>query len=246
MKTVSENSKKIMMISRDLGCDDFYSELDRILEIGVKEKVDVLLFALFTLDYEHITKESLRLKLVEYTKKYKKFILVEFADLSDFSDCTVVCFNNGQMKVFYQLVGKSNAKPFWKEALISELPNRIFNNDMLVLICGEMNLGLTVNKKTNKVEDPYKILNWLKDQNIKIILDPFHDTAVRYEVAYKKRELSKDERLVVSIWNRNPRKHHNAIRPFQIFYNRFDMSKKAYSFSNETIRKDIKIFICES
>ena len=56
-----------------------------------------------------------------------------------------------------------------------------YDHRELLLICGELNLGLKINKKTDNVEDPYNFLGWLKKNDIKLIMDPFHDTAVRYE-----------------------------------------------------------------
>ena len=85
------------------------------------------------------------------------------------------------MKVFFQWFGKSVDHAFLKEALLGESPHRVFNKNELLLICGELNLGLKINKKTDNVEDPYNFLGWLKKNDIKLIMDPFHDTAVRYE-----------------------------------------------------------------
>ena len=243
MKRVSQNPKKIMMISRDLSCPDFYSEMDKILNFAVTEKTDILLFALFSLDLDHMLNESFRTKLKEYTRKYKKFIVLEFTDLEDFQGNTVLCFNSGEMKVFYQWYGRSNDDDFWKEALLGELPNRIFNGDTLLLICGELSLGLKVNKKTKLVEDPYNFMGWLKNNNIKYILNPFHDTAVRYEVNYKKRELSCNGRKLVSVWNRNPKKHHNSVKPFQFFCDGYDKTNSIRWFESFETRPDIKIAI---
>lgn len=234
-------NRRVLMVSRCLSKEDVYAELEQILSIAGKRKVDLVVFALFTLDHKYMYQRAFRERLRWYSRRHKMMLVMEFTDTETLRDNVVFVFNSGQMRVFYQWFSKSGGDELWKEALLGELDNRVFNDSDLLLICGELSLGLKVDRKLGRIVDKYNFLKWLKQKQIEIILDPFHDTAVRYEVAMKRRLLSVNGRCLISVWNKNPKKHHNSKVPFQVFYDGEDVSSAVEKIIDVKIRDDIQI-----
>ena len=123
----------------------------------------------------------------------------------------------------YEL-GRSQIEDFRKE--VKE--KRIFGN-FAVLLCGETNI-VKYNKDDKKIGDPDNYLPLLNDE-IKVILNPIHDRMIRPEMKPKRKYLSKNQRLVVSVWNKGRSDKNGKVKNYKtpdwtVFYNGMEKELK--------------------
>jgi hypothetical protein len=80
-----------------------------------------------------------------------------------------------------------------------EMPQRVLGN-CCVLLCGESN-GVKYSPKIREVHDLYGMTRAIPE-HVKIILNPIHDRMTRFEMNLKRKFLSRNNRWVVSVWNK--------------------------------------------
>jgi hypothetical protein len=90
-----------------------------------------------------------------------------------------------------------------------EMPKRVLGN-FCVLICGESN-GVKYSPKDKKVHDTFGLMGAIPE-GTKIILNPIHDRMRRFEMKLKRQFLSRNNRWVISVWNKGKRDKNGNVR----------------------------------
>jgi len=197
---------KIALVSRDYselnGNSDYSKSFDEIIEYCDAEKCDSILFSPYTLLKKHRNIQA-SLKLL---KNVKCLFIEEFA----FTDVRssihfVVHYKQNKQWVTYEIEQEfarlDYTNSFKKKIIdpfIYSIKNRILGN-CLLLICGESNI-VKYSKKEKKVRDEYHFLSHIS--GTKVIINPVHDKMSRFEMKLKRRFLSKNKTIVVSVWNK--------------------------------------------
>ena len=81
----------------------------------------------------------------------------------------------------------------------NQIPRRILGN-CCVLLCGETN-GVKYSKDDKKIHDTFGLREAIS-QSVNVILNPIHDRMTRFEMKLKRQFLSKNNRWVISVWNK--------------------------------------------
>lgn len=81
-----------------------------------------------------------------------------------------------------------------------EMPNRILGNTC-VLLCGETNIVKYAKKIDQQIHDDYGVLDQIPSA-VKVILNPIHDRMTGFEMKLKRAFLSRNNRIVISVWNK--------------------------------------------
>jgi hypothetical protein len=71
------------------------------------------------------------------------------------------------------------------------------------MICGETN-GVPYDQEEKKVKDGFGLRRAVPDE-VNVIVNPVHDWMSRFEMKLKREFLSRENRWVVSVWNRGKR-----------------------------------------
>ena len=249
------NINKIGIVSRDYrnreknGHRDFSYAFKSILTTLDEQACDSVLFSLYTINkrtsfnVESILKE---LKI----KNIRTIFLEEFKDSEERVPVENVIYYQDKDKWREQRLTqkfaraneltKKRIEDFRKE--VKE--KRIFGN-FTVLLCGETNI-VKYNKDYKKIGDPNNYLPLLNDE-IKVILNPIHDRMIRPEMKSKREYLSKNQRLVVSVWNKGRSDKNGKVKIYKtpdwtVFYNGMEKELKPlnHNVDNQT---DIQIGI---
>lgn len=231
---------KYMLVSREYWEPDFYEDFFEIVKLCKQSGgVVALVFALHSIDEKKLHRISFRVKLKQATCDGLK-ILFETSDLKDTrQNNTQVMILNGALKLFYQWFSKSSDPILHKEALIADLPARMLDQETLIIVCGEIS-ALTVNHNDKSTRDDFELLPWLNNKKVKVIINAAHDEFLRWEMPLKKKELSKQNRLVLSVWNAN-RKKRNSKVPWSAYHDGVNVTEKIVELQNHGLRKDIRI-----
>lgn len=87
-----------------------------------------------------------------------------------------------------------------QKVFMKGLPSRKVGHS-LMLLCGESNIVRTI-RRSDEIRDKHGFLDWLRNNEIDLIINPIHSYMKRWEMPLKRLALSKDGALVVSLWNR--------------------------------------------
>ncbi len=227
------NICKLGIVSHDYrykeqnGYRDLSHTFKNILSCLDDRGCDSILFSLFTI----VKRKSFdAIQILNGLKNIKAVFVEEFTDGYERNAGEYVVYFKGSNKwKEYRVTQKfgtleytkafENAviEPFKKE--VKE--QRLFGN-CTVLLCGETNI-VKYSKATKKIDDKFGLLNLLPKQ-IEVILNPIHDRMTRFEMKLKRIFLSKNNRWVVSVWNRGKSdkngKVKDGINPaWTVFYN---------------------------
>ena len=105
-----------------------------------------------------------------------------------------------------------------------------------LIVCGETNI-LKLKRDRGSITDPFRILQSLKANGVKVVLNPIHTYMRRYEMALKRQAFSRGNRLVVSVWNRGFARESEACMPWQVFRNSRNISDLICEIENPVAKK---------
>lgn len=184
---------------------DFSAHFENILKYCDEKGCDSILFSPYTFFYGYRIKRDALNRL----KNVKIIFIEKFRQIYNPIDQSkyFIFFRNGESWDKYEtkqfLARIENPRSFKKNLLAefrSEFKStRLFLNFAL-LICGEINI-VKYSKSLKTIEDSYSFIREIPN-NIEIIINPIHDRMTRFEMGLKKKFLSSQNRIVVSVWNR--------------------------------------------
>ena len=253
---MNANIKKIGIVSRDYremeknGFRDFSYSLESILKVLNEQNCDSVLFSLFTIDKESSFNAMDILNRLSLDS-IKTVFLEEFEDGDErkHKDYVIYSSDKDQWKEqrFAQRFAKGGIKDKVAKSFKKEVQEeRLFAN-YTVLLCGETNI---VNYKmhSKKIEDTHKFCEVLS-KDIEIILNPIHDRMTRFEMKLKRKFLSKNNRWVISVWNKGKSNSSGEVLNYKtpdwtIFYNEEEIEIEPIECEIES-QADIKIGILD-
>ncbi len=209
---------KLGIVSRDYrheyenGYRDFSKSLPGVLKLLDEQDCDAAIFSLFSV----VPRRSFNLRACfRNLRKINAVMLEEFHDGTERCARRFVVWHktNGVWQeyefeqVFGTLTGmkEDDIHDFVKK----EVPRRVMGN-CCVLLCGESN-GVKYSPKDRKVHDPYGLASAIS-KKVEIILNPIHDRMTRFEMKLKREFLSKNNRWVVSVWNKGKVYNNGLVR----------------------------------
>ncbi|NCC99677.1 MAG: hypothetical protein EOL95_08280 [Bacteroidia bacterium] len=212
---------KIGIINRDYnqefnGYWDFTQNLKAILKIFDDANCDAILFSLFSI----CPRQGFTIDRYLEQLRNVKLVLVESFEFGE-SDEYRAMSNHAYHKDhstnkwfrydYHQKFGSLNkmSENMLSDFVSLEIPQRIFGNS-LSLLCGETNI-VKYSKSKKEVEDTYKLFYQIPE-NVQIILNPIHDRMTRFEMKLKRKFLSKNNRWVISVWNKGKADKNGVIK----------------------------------
>jgi hypothetical protein len=205
---------RIGVVSRDYsrrfknGHRDFSNALSGVLQILDRNGCDVALFSLFTLLQRNSSRSFGVMRHV------RAVMYEEFTDgKKRHAQRYVVAHRMGSIwteyefkQVFGTLKGSEHKLANFVH---DEMPRRFLGN-CCVLLCGETN-GVKYSPKDTSVHDAFGLRKAIPAK-VRIILNPVHDRMTRFEMKLKRRFLSENGRLVVSVWNKGKKDKSGRIK----------------------------------
>jgi hypothetical protein len=249
------NINKIGIVSRDYrnreknGHRDFSYAFKSILTALDEQACDSVLFSLYTINKRTSFNVQNILEELNF-ENIKTIFLEEFKDSEERVPVENVIYYQDKDKWREQRLTQNFARAneltkkriedFRKE--VKE--KRIFGN-FAVLLCGETNI-VKYNKDDKKIGDPHNYLPLLNEE-IKVILNPIHDRMIRPEMKPKREYLSKNQRLVVSVWNKGRSDKNGKVKNYKtpdwtVFYNGMEKELKPLNHNVDN-QADIQIGI---
>ena len=249
------NINKIGIVSRDYrnreknGHRDFSYAFKSILTTLDEQACDSVLFSLYTIDNRTSFNVQNILEELNF-ENIRTIFLEEFKDSEERVPLENVIYYQDKDKWREQRLTQNFARAneltkkriedFRKE--VKE--KRIFGN-FAVLLCGETNI-VKYNKDHKKIGDPHNYLPLLNEE-IEVILNPIHDRMTRYEMKLKREYLSKNQRLVVSVWNKGRSDKNGKVKNYKtpdwtVFYNGMEKELKPLNHNVDN-QADIQIGI---
>ena len=221
--------KRLGIVSRDYrfifnnGYRDFSFSFPSILKLLDDKKCDAVLFSLYSI----VPREgnNIYTSLVNLSN-IKSVFLEEFIDSNPRQIKRFVVFHNTSVKwEEYELHQKfSTLTGMYEEEILNfvatEIPKRVFGNSV-VLLCGETN-GVKYSKGDKSIHDTYGLENAIP-KKVNVVLNPVHDRMTRFEMNMKREFLSRNNRWVVSVWNKGKQdkngKIKDGVKPAWTVYN---------------------------
>lgn len=236
------NPKRIALAARDItnwsqnsptDCEHqhgFAPHLKRIALAADQHQCDTLVYALWSYD-PHRDGPLTRELLFGESPTHLETVILEIMDASKATQkghntpYSKIKYERSHIEVwhkdfdsprrFQQCFATSSDRVPQKRKFITDLNLRSFGST-LYLACGEINIICT-QRNSNATTDEYNFLSTSEYANSSVIINPSHDYMSRHEIAEKRRRLSRNGRLVVSVWNRGHRKP-EAREPWQVFF----------------------------
>jgi hypothetical protein len=253
---MTANIKKMGIVSRDYrkleknGFRDFCYSFESILKVLNEQNCDSVLFSLFTID-KGSSFDVMNILNGLNLDSIKTVFIEEYEDGDERKHEEYVIYSNDKDQWKEQRFTQKFAKGGVKEKVaksfkIEVQEERLFAN-YAVLLCGEINI---VNYKmhSKKIEDTHAFCEVL-DRDIEIILNPIHDRMTRFEMKLKRKFLSKNNRWVISVWNKGKSNSSGEVLNYKtpdwtIFYNEEELEIKPIDCEIES-QVDIKIGILD-
>lgn len=219
---------RVALVSREYEQFDFSKPLNRIVEIADDYGCEYVVFSLFSL---HRKKALLKLSDLFSKTKFVRRVILETGDLWNETDLRteILCKELEYPLMFRRQFAFSTEPNSRKQNLIRQLQFRSVDNTC-TLICGETNM-LKVDRKQKQVLDPHNILDALIDQNISLVISPWHTKCFRYEINEKRRALSKG-RWVLSTWNQYKKRGRDGKYPWVAFCDGLDRTTEIIEYKN--------------
>jgi len=184
------------------GYRDFTHTLSQVLRQLDYEGCDTVLFSLFSI----IPRKGYDpLRDFNDLKNIKAILLEEFHDGKTRKAGRYVIYfrttSDWKEYEFYQIFGTVTGMPLEEidNFVKHEVPKRIMGN-CCVLLCGETN-GVKYSKDDKKIHDTFGLRKAIP-QSVNVVLNPIHDRMTRFEMMRKRQFLSKNNRWVISVWNK--------------------------------------------
>lgn len=221
------NIERIGIVSHDYtiedknGKKDFSFSFSDILSFIDKMKCDSLLFSLYTIDTSNEKFEYLN-----HLQNFKYLKCIFFEEFGSHKNSRYyIYFNSNSTWKHFELKQKFSTLQKINDAQIKTFMDEVksvrnFGN-FSILLCGESNI-VKYSMERKQVDDKYSYLTQLTN-TVEIILNPIHDKMTRFEMRLKRKFLSQNEKLVISVWNKGKKDKNGRIRdgsgpPWNIFY----------------------------
>jgi hypothetical protein len=215
-----EEITKVALVSHDYniadsrGLYDYSEHFTRINKLCDEQGCDTILYALYTWDPDSAVPRNQDSIFVGLA--HVRWVILEVGRRPfSFEGAHVEVWQRGSKtpKIAKQRFAKSSSDDASKRAFMIDLLKRQVTNALLVL-CGETNIGSLVRGSDN-FSDPYHFADWLREMQIRVILNPIHDYMRRYEMKEKRRFYSLGGRTVISVWNQG--KGRESSVPWTVF-----------------------------
>ena len=212
------NIGKIGIVTRDYRTKfsneyrDFSHALPQLIKKLDDEGCDTVLFSLFSIIPR---KDFDCLNTLKGLENIKAVLLEEFQDGKNRVAERYVVYHRTpsgwEEYEFYQVFGTITGMPQQKlqDFVQNEIPKRTLGN-CCVLLCGETN-GVKYSKADKKIHDTYGLRKAIPS-NVNVILNPIHDRMTRFEMKLKRQFLSKNNRWVISVWNKGKQDKNGKIK----------------------------------
>lgn len=249
---------KIGIVSRDYRHKyenrfrDFSAAFPEVLPLLDREGCDTVLFSLYSIDLSK--RKSFRPHRLSQLRNVKAVLYEEFKDGKKRKDAQPVVFyrraNNWHRYPlpnwgFATLKGLTTKKKQEKveKFVRCGIPGRTFGNCCAIL-CGEIN-GVPWSQKNRKVGDRFGLRKSLPEQ-VTVVLNPGHDRMIPYQMKEKRRFLSRNDRWVISVWNRGKRVGDRPVdgtkHPWTVFHNgREETEEKVVELPHQIKKVEIGI-----
>lgn len=207
----SLNIKKLGIVSRDYtttygnGQRDFSHSMLDVLALLDGEGCDAVLFSLYSVIVTS-TFSVLEVLKMAALRCIKVVLLEEFIDSEPREAARFVVYyslDRGWKEYeFKQSFGTTTGKSEQEinSFVNMEVPKRMLGNSC-VLLCGETNIVKYSKKIDQQIHDDYGVLDQIPNE-VKVILNPIHDRMTRFEMKLKRAFLSRNDRVVISVWNK--------------------------------------------
>ncbi len=239
--------KKLALIAHDYNvpdCRGFYDYSEhfaRINKVCDDQGCDTILYALYTWDSASPVART-QASVFEGLKHVQRIVLEVGQPPNSFDHVEVWVRGNQQPIMARQRFATSTASPTDKQRFVDELASRQVGDALLVL-CGESNI-VKLKRASKTFEDWFGFCDRLEELKIGVVLNPIHDYMTRYEMRKKRQFYSRNERTVVSVWNKGRGKE--SWLPWTVFHDgeeRTDRVQELESPFGE--RPDIRIGVLD-
>jgi hypothetical protein len=226
-------------LSNSHGHQDFAEHASQIHSVCDGEGCDTILYSLFTWD-ENSPIQRTHKTLFGDLKRVRCVILEVGNKKSAHKIVEVWLKEEERPRIMDQCFAKSTDPYERKREFIRSIPRRIIGNS-LVAICGESNIANYMPSNGN-FRDEYGFNGELEALGIRVVFNPLHDYMTRYEMKKKRAYYSKNQRMVITVWNMGRGKESSI--PWTIFYNGADITAHVREVSPQIKdRFDIRIGI---
>lgn len=239
------NIKKVAVVSHNYnlsnshGHQDFAEHASQIHSVCDGEGCDTILYSLFTWD-ENSPIQRNHKTLFGDLKSIQRVILEVGNKKSTNKTVEVWLKEEERPRIMDQCFAKSTDPYERKREFIRSIPKRIVGNS-LVAICGESNIANYMPSNGN-FRDEFGFNGELEAHGIRVVFNPLHDYMTRYEMKKKRAYYSKNQRMVITVWNMG-RGRESSI-PWTVFYNEEDITAHVREVSPQiNDRFDIRIGI---
>ncbi|MDR3606009.1 MAG: hypothetical protein P4M08_01360 [Oligoflexia bacterium] len=206
--------QRIMLVSRDLQKPDFTRHISAIMKRADESKCDTISFALFT-----FTESPTWEKFFAHTRHVQR-VLVEVGEMEKHSGQLIIQLwqrDQKEPRLMTRQFARSSEPSSRKLSLIQQFKKRV-TGKLMTLICGELSI-INIARPSQAVKDPFGFRKLLDRSKVQVILSPAHTWMVRHEMNKKRAALSKRNRLLVSVWNRDSKRKADSKLPWIAYRN---------------------------
>lgn len=216
MKSSGYDQSKIALVSREYEQADFRRHLPRLLDVIDELGCNQAVFSLYSL---HRKRQHLDLSWIFRGRKFLSRVILETGDLWHETDLRteVWCHDLDYPQLFIRQFAYSSEARKTKERFMAQFQHRVMDNTA-ICICGEIGI-LRINRRSGRAVDDFGYQQMLSKHNVRLILNPFHTKAFRYEINQKRQALSKRNRWCISVWNQYRSRGRDDKHPWAVFYN---------------------------
>ncbi len=193
----------------NMGFNPYFSE---IIKVADKEDADLILFSLWSHDETKLGALSRSILFPRQTKH--RFVVLEIVNNKEGEILVHERTKKSPIRI-KQYFGRSADSKAKKIKFVSSLKDRTFGNSV-IFVCGETNI-LNTKLKNNNISDDFNVIDYLKNNKIKFILNPVHDYMVRYEMTAKRLALSRAGNTLICVWNRGCKSGSEAKVPWAAY-----------------------------
>jgi len=239
------NVKKVAVVSHNYnipnkyGHQDFAEHASQIHSVCDSEGCDTILYSLFTWDEKSPIHRNH--KNIFGDLNNVECVILEVGNKKTPNKIVEVWLKDEKMpRIMEQCFAKSSDPYERKREFSCSIPKRIIGNS-LITICGESNIANYIPSNGN-FRDEFGFNGELEAHGIRVVFNPLHDYMRRPEMKKKRAYYSKNQRMVITVWNMG-RGRESSI-PWTVFYNGEDITSQVREVSPRINgRLDIRIGI---
>jgi len=206
-------------LSNSYGHQDFAEHASQIHSICDGEGCDTVLYSLFTWDENSPIQRTHRAMFDDL--KNIRCIMLEVGNKKSANKIMEVWLKEeDKPRIMEQYFAKSSEPFERKREFIRNIHRRIIGNSLMT-ICGESNIANYMPSNGN-FRDEFGFNGELESRGIRVVFNPLHDYMTRYEMKRKRSYYSKNQRMVITVWNMGRGKESSI--PWTVFYNETDIT----------------------